>query len=78
MCVCVGRQGRGGMRGQGPCSVKRTKSNIKSGVLLVLWRLIPPYVGLSLRLCFCAETLCTFLLRRMSLRGGLSQGLHEV
>lgn len=66
------------MHRQGPCSVERTKSIIKSGVLLVLWWLIPPCVGLSLRLCFCAETLCTFLLRRMSLRGGLSQSLREV
>lgn len=66
------------MHGQGPCSIKRTKSIIKSGVLLVLWLFIPHYVGFSLGLCFCAYTLCAFLLSLRSLRGGLSQGLHEV
>lgn len=53
------------MHGQGLCSVKRTKSIIKSGVLLVLF--IHHHVSLSLGLCFYAYTLCTFLLSLRSL-----------
>lgn len=66
------------MHGQGPCSVKRTKSILKFGVLLVLWLFIPHYVSLSLGLYFWAYTTCAFLLSLRNLRDGLSQGLHEV
>ena len=54
VCVCWGLRAGWDGHGQGPCSVKKAESVIKSGVPACALAVYSSCAGLLLGLCFCA------------------------